>query len=187
MKQILLATSNSRKLGEARAGCKDFDIDVIQVKLDIEEIQNHDPRKIAEHKALRAFEATAKPITITDTSWSIPALNGFPGGYMKDVSSWFTPEDFLNLLANKKDRRINFTETIVYKDIEQMKVFSQQYWGRIADTPRGQSGAIDQVAEFDGLTLAESQNMGKHSHDPKDYIWYQFARWFTGLAKASAL
>jgi XTP/dITP diphosphohydrolase len=181
MKQILLATTNSRKLGEARDACKDFGIDIIQVELDIDEIQHHDPRKIAEHKALRAFEAAGKPIVITDTSWSIPALNGFPGGYMKDVSSWFTAEDFLNLVANKKDRRISFTETIVYNDGEQMKVFSQQYWGRFADKPRGHSGAIDQVAEFDGLTLAESQNMGKHSHDPKDYIWYQFAQWFADL------
>ena len=51
MKQILLATTNSRELSEARDACKDFGIDVVQSELNIDEIQHHDPRKIAEHKA----------------------------------------------------------------------------------------------------------------------------------------
>ena len=41
-------------------------------------------------------------IVVADTSWSIPSLNGFPGGYMKDVAEWFTPEDFIKQVITLK-------------------------------------------------------------------------------------
>src|SRR5680860_226433 len=107
MKHIVLVTSNIRKLSEAKAALKDFDIEVQNKQFDIDEFQACDPVIIAKHKAKEAFRLAREPIVITDTSWGIPALNGFPGGYMKDVASWLTPTDFLNLLKNKEDRSIS--------------------------------------------------------------------------------
>ncbi|MCX6728505.1 MAG: hypothetical protein NTV39_01930 [Candidatus Saccharibacteria bacterium] len=177
MKEIVLATSNDRKIREARAGCDHFDIKVNQLVIDIDEIQHHNPIEISKDKAKKAFEITGKPVVVTDTSWNIHALNGFPGGYMKDVAQWFSTGDFLNLV--KKDRRISFTETIVYQDSKESKVFSQDYLGKISKTPRGSGNSIDQLAEFDGYTLGERHNQNSTSHDSKDYIWYQFAKWFS--------
>lgn len=181
MKSILLATSNARNVVEANAACKDFGIAVEQVELDITEIQHHDPIKIAKHKAGEAFKLVRSPVVITDTYWSIPALNGFPAGYMKDVSVWFEANDFINLMQDKSDRSIFFTETIVYQDSKVTKVFSQKFPGRITETPRGNGESIEQVAEFQGKTIAERRAEGKTSHDPEEYIWYQFARWFSGV------
>src|SRR5882672_1365482 len=82
MKTVLFATGNDRKLKEALAGCKGFDIKIEQIKLKIDEIQSNEPSEISLHKANAAFEITKKPIIISDTSWKIPSLNGFPGGYM---------------------------------------------------------------------------------------------------------
>jgi XTP/dITP diphosphohydrolase len=182
MLKISFATHNSRKLGEARAACADFDIEVEQVKLEIDEIQHHDSLEISEHKASEAYRLVKKPVVITDTSWNIPALNGFPGGYMKDVEQWLSPEDFIHLVSTKDDKRISFTETIVYRDAKTMKIFSQQYWGTITDHPRGKGSTIEQIAEFAGRTIAECHNQGAFSHNPKDYIWYQFAKWFSELS-----
>ncbi|HTE21771.1 MAG TPA: non-canonical purine NTP pyrophosphatase [Candidatus Limnocylindria bacterium] len=179
MKTILFATDNDRKIGEAKAACRDFGIDIRQIKLEIDEIQSHDPLKISLHKASRAFELAEKPVVITDTSWNIPALSGFPGGYMKEVADWFTPEDFLTLLAGKQDRRVSFTETIVYKDSRQTKTFSKEFWGEFADKPRGSGLSIEQVAVFDGKTIGEKRGQGKFSHEPKEYVWYDFAKWFS--------
>lgn len=181
MKYITLATTNQRKIGEAKAGLDDFGIEVRPIKLDITEIQSADPVAIAKHKAKEAFRLTKKAVTVTDTSWSIPALGGFPGGYMKDVATWFRPEDFINLIKDYDDRRVSFTETIVYQDAEQTKIFSQEFVGQIAETPRGDTAwSIEQIAEFDGFTIAERRNQGRFSHDPKDYIWYKFGEWFVG-------
>ena len=187
MKYVTLATTNKRKIGEAQAALKDFDIEVRPVKLDIIEIQSMDPIVIARYKAREAFRLAGKPVVVTDTSWNIPALKGFPGGYMKDVDSWFTPTDFINLMKGHKDKRISFTETIVYQDAKQTKVFAEEFLGGIVDKPRGDSEwPIEKVAEFDGFTIAERHNQGRFSHDPKDYVWYKFAKWFvkySGLDK----
>jgi non-canonical purine NTP pyrophosphatase (RdgB/HAM1 family) len=179
-KEILFSTTNNRKLREAQEGCKEFGIKINQIKLDIEEIQSKDTLLIAKYKANEAFKLVNQPIVVADTSWSIPSLNGFPGGYMKDITTWFEPEDFINLLKNKKDKSISFRETIVYKDENNTKVFNDDYLGVIIDTPRGEIGdSIEKVAEFNGVTIAEKHDLNEISYDPKDYIWYKFAKWYS--------
>ncbi len=180
MKSILFATTNKRKFREAEAGCREWGIEVNQIELDINEIQSKDTRYISLNKAEEAFRLVQKPLVITDTSWAIPSLNGFPGGYMKDIASWFEAEDFINLLKSKKDKRISFTECIVYKDKINTKVFSNEYWGIVTDTPRGKgTSSIEKVAEFKGFTIAEKHDNEEFSHDPKEYIWYKFAKWYS--------
>jgi len=178
MNEILFATGNDRKIAEARAACDDFNITVKQIKLTIDEIQSHDPVEISMRKVEEAYRQMQSAVVITDTSWSIPALNGFPGGYMKDVAEWFKPEDFINLVAPGTDRRISFTETIIYKDANTTKLFSKEYIGTISAEPRGHGNSVEQITEFDGHTLAERHDQGKLSHDPKEYIWYEFAQWY---------
>lgn len=180
MKEILFVTGNDRKLAEAQAGCKDFGITVKQLIVAIDEIQSHDPLEISKRKAEDAYTAAQSPVVITDTSWEIPALNGFPGGYMKDVAAWFTADDFVNLVRTKEDREISFTETIVYKDAEKTKIFTKKYIGHISDVPRGNGNSVEQITEFEGKTIAEKHDLGEFSHDPKDYIWYEFAQWYGG-------
>ncbi len=99
---------------------------------------------------------------------------------MKDVAEWFNPEDFINLLLDKEDRTVIFTESIVYKDETEVKIFSREYAGLIASSPRGNNGnSFDKVAEFNGRTFAESQDQGQTSHKPEDFVWYEFAKWFS--------
>lgn len=178
MNKILFATSNSRKLGEARLGCQLFGIEVEQITLDLKEIQSDNPVEISEYKAKAAFKSVEKPVVVTDTYWSFPSLNGFPGSFMKYVSEWFKSEDFLNLMRGKSNRRVSFTESITYKDSSQVKTFSKEYWGLITDNPRGIGNSIENVAEFEGVTLGERRQRGGYSHKPEEYIWYDFARWF---------
>src|SRR5258706_12632513 len=180
MKTVLFATGNEKKLKEAIAGCEGFDIKIEQVKLQIDEIQSHDPSEISLHKANSAFKITKKPTIISDTSWNIPSLNGFPGGYMKDVANWFSAEDFLNLMKNKEDRRVCFIETLVYKDVKQIKVFSKEFWEEFTNEPKGKDGfSIKKVAKFNGFTIAEKRDQGKLSHEVEDYIWIKFPKWFS--------
>jgi non-canonical purine NTP pyrophosphatase (RdgB/HAM1 family) len=180
MNRIVFSTGNQRKIKEARASCNLFGIEVVPVKIDFDEIQSHDPIAISLKKVDDAFALSGEPaIVIADTSWSIPSLNGFPGGYMKDVAEWFTPEDFISLMSGKNDRTIIFRESVIYKDEHETKVFSKEYEGVVVDTPRGEDGnSLDKIAEFDGRTLAESHDAGQTSHDPKEYVWFEFAEWF---------
>lgn len=186
MNTLYFSTTNQRKIQEANLACELFDIEVIPIALDFDEIQSHNPVNISKQKVEDAFRLAGKEaIVVADTSWTIPTLNGFPGGYMKDVAEWFESKDFLNLLQDKEDRTIIFTETIVYKDKNEVKVFSKEYKGVLADAPRGIKGnSIDKLAEFNGRTFAEGQDLGETSHKPEDFVWYEFAKWFSEKSKS---
>lgn len=151
--------------------------------MQFQEIQSKDPTEIALHKSKQAFEQLCKPVVVADTFWTIPALNGFPGAYMKEVTRWFGPQDFIRLLLPYPDKRLCFTETVVYRDENQHRIFSGEYWGCISSIPRGQGIAIEQVAEFNGRTIAERRNEGKHSHDPEDFVWHNFAKWYADFQR----
>lgn len=177
MKKILFATGNERKVGEARLACEPFGIEIINQAFDIDEIQSGDPAKISEHKARAAYALAGEPVVVTDTFWRIPALNGFPGAYMKEVAQWFTEQDFLNLMAGKSDNSICFSENITYFDGNDVVRFSKEFWGAIVP-PRGTGNTIENVAEFEGRTLGERREEGGYSHKPEDYVWHEFAEWY---------
>lgn len=178
MKTILFVTSNERKMGEARLGCKLFGIEVQQAKLNIDEIQSTDPRLVSSKKAEAAYLQLQKPLVVTDNYWNIPAFNGFPGAYMKDVANWFSSQDYLDLMKNKSDKRVSFTESITYKDAFQVKIFSKEYWGKFVEVPRGTGNTLENVVEFEGFTLGERRAQKSFSHKPEDYVWSDFAKWF---------
>jgi len=176
--QLEFVTGNSRKVGEATLAFGSFDITIKQVRLDIDEIQSHDPVQISIRKATEAYRQLNKPVVINDTFWSIPALNGFPGGYMRDVAEWFSAEDFINLVRDKADKTIIMTECVVYIDSDQQKVITKEYLGEITLIPKGIGNSIEQVAVFNSHTLAEHHDLGQFSHKPEDYIWHDFATWY---------
>ena len=178
MKSIIFVTGNQRKLDEARLACDLYGIEIVNQVFDIDEIQSFNPRQVTEHKARAAYDLAGRPVVVTDTCWSIPALGGFPGAYMKDVANWFSEQDFLNLMTDKDDSRISFTENIVYCDGETLQFFSKEFWGQVVP-PRGTGNSIENVAEFEGKTLGERRAEGGVSHAPEDYAWIDFAKWYT--------
>ncbi|MGF7228959.1 MAG: non-canonical purine NTP pyrophosphatase [Candidatus Saccharibacteria bacterium] len=180
---VIFVTGNERKIRHMREACALFDITVDQRVFDIDEIQSDDPLEISKHKAEQAFKMTGgRPTVSNDAFWNIPALNGFPGGYMKDVMQWFTTDDWLRLMANKTDRRICCTETLIYKDATQTKLITKEYWFEVATSARGEGPSLEQIVLIDGKTIAESHQYGRHALDVKKYIWYDFAEWFAGTA-----
>ncbi len=178
IERITFVTSNQRKMIEARAACEPMGIAVEQLVLDFDEIQSADPLKVTRHKAESAFALAQKAIVVCDTSWDIPGLNGFPGAYMKDVVHWFEPQDWINLMRDKTDRRTSFIETIIYKDAYQIKEFSKVYWGEMAPEPLGESGnSMEKTAMFNGQTIAQRRDAGKTAFDTEEYIWAEVAEW----------
>lgn len=174
---MYFVTGNARKVGEARLACGPAGIEIVQQQVYIDEIQSTNPSAISIDKAEKAYDLIRKPLAVTDTFWRIPALNGFPGAYMKDVANWFTSEDFLSLMKKKENRQIFFSENITYKDDKIIKQFSQEYEGTIVTEPRGTGSSIENVAEFEGYTLGERREQGGYSHRPEEYVWNDFVEW----------
>lgn len=181
--EIVFATSNERKIIEARDTLADYDISVRPISLDIDEIQHANSSEIAKAKARAAYAAAHEPVVVSDTSWSIPALGGFPGGYMKDVSAWLQPEDWLALMARHKDRTILCHEHLAYFDGTYLEHFATTYSGIIAAGARGRvnsAESIEQVAILYGdKTMAEYLEEGgiASAGEILDH-WKQFGEWY---------
>lgn len=178
--KFTFVTGNPNKMLEATSVCSRYGIELVQERLSISEIQAHDPTEIAISKAEQAYRKLGRAVIVNDSSWAIDSLNGFPGGYMHDINQWFTPEDFLSLMHNKKDRGITLTDTIVKYDEEGSTVFQQETLGHIADEVRGSTGApsdrVIVLGNRDQLTIAERHERGTVAMSGTIALWEQFCQ-----------
>ena len=183
-KKISFATGNPRKLEEAAAVLKNYDVAVESLQLDIDEIQHHDPLKITEAKVKLAYEKVGQPVVVNDSNWEVPALGGFPGGYMKDIVNWFTAEDFLALMKDKNDRRIILHDVVAYCDGDKLKAFTFDRYGVFVSEPRGEGVSMNRVVSMEGssgLTIAEefAHRCNDKKIDPTNFQhWQKFGSWF---------
>jgi non-canonical purine NTP pyrophosphatase (RdgB/HAM1 family) len=177
---LAFVSGNPGKLKALKAAFEPFQIEVEQVDLPVDEIQSHEPEKIALHKAKQAYKLAGRPVLVQDTFWNILALRGFPGAYMHDVTLWLKPEDFLALLHNKIDRTIIRTHTVVYYDGKRSKVVAKDFTGVIVGVPKGSGPSIEQIVVSSGQTRtnAELAEAGELSIPTEDSAWHEFAKWY---------
>lgn len=186
MTTLLFATGNPRKIHEARTTLAQFGLDVEPIKLSFDEIQHHDPAEITKAKARAAYALTQKPVVVSDTSWSIPALGGFPGGYMKDVGVWWQADNWLDVMAGQQDKRILCLEHVAYYDGETLRHFEEVYEGQFVAEARGR---IDDDESFERVvvlygdkTMAEQLADGSVASAGETLgHWRQFGEWFAAI------
>ncbi len=142
MSSLIYVTGNDSKFMHAQEALMPFGITLIQEKVDTEEIQSDSIESVAHDKAKKAFTVLQKSLFVNDAGWIIPSLNGFPGPYMKFVNEWFSPQDFLNLMRDKTDRRIILRQVIVFTDGKMTKEFIHDETGEIVKEARGKASLL---------------------------------------------
>ncbi len=182
MNNLYFSTSNARKIKEAKAACEPNGITILPISLDIEEIQNIDGKKVAEHKAMEAFSILKKPVVVNDAYWSMPVFNGFPGAYMKDIDIWFSIDDWQNLLSDK-NRNIICHENVVFADKNgKLHWFGNNYPAIFVNEPSGsdKNSNLEKLISFDGgkTTIANLHDKGELAIDPAEYCWADFSKWY---------
>jgi len=183
MHQITFSTGNPQKFDIARAVCAPLGVELVQNTFDIDEIQGEDPEVIIRDKAQKAFELVGGPVIVSDDSWNIPGLNGFPGAYMKSMDHWFRPEDFLNLTCSLEDRRIILIQMLAYQDVEHYQVFRKEYVGELLPEIRGAHGKplqkIVAMPGDNGLSIAEAYEQGAvHADREVAAGWRELVDWY---------
>ena len=190
MQIIYFATSNAEKVQHAQIVCAEFNISLSVVDLAIDEIQSEDPVRIVRDKVLRAYDKFGKPVVVSDDSWDIKALNGFPGPYMKSLNHWFKPEDFLRLMDGVKDRTIILKQLLAYTDGKTIKIFKNDIYGKIIDEVRGANDkspnmAVIALDDDNGKTLAEVFESGRPAiierYEKRPEVWHKFIQWYKQL------
>ncbi len=178
---ITFVTGNKRKIHEARVVLDRYAVDIKTISIEMDEIQHFDPAEITKAKARAAYEAIHQPVVVQDTSWNIPALGGFPGGYMKDTANWWQAQDWINIMAPYDDKKIICLEHIAYFDGESMRHFEAAYDCTFVDLPRGDAAKNNSlelvVGETNVETFAEAHDRGKVGAEDTEH-WRLFAEWF---------
>lgn len=134
---ITLITSNKDKLREAE---HILGIILKTIDIDLDEIQELDAKRIAEHKVKQAYAEIHKPVFVWDQSVYIDCLNGFPGPLIK----WFWQQVTLEKIceiANYFENRKIYTETVLaYHDGTELHYFLGRIDGLIPHKPLGKKG-----------------------------------------------
>jgi XTP/dITP diphosphohydrolase len=180
MADFLFVTSNEHKVLTAKAVCNRYGFSFERKNLDFIEIQSDKGEEIAIQKVQDAYQAFKEPVAITDDSWHIPGLRGFPGPYMKYINQWFKADDFLRLTSQLTDRRIIMEHIIVYKDDKVERVFKADISGTLLKESRGKSTIPHfSVISFDGgkKSVAETELSGVTDISKHINAWDYFCKW----------
>ncbi len=152
--------------------------------VDIDEIQGENAEEIVAHKARAAFEIAQKPVVVTDDSWAILALGGFPGAYMKSINHWFQPEDFLRLMHGIENRDVILHQYVAYHDGLETTVFGHDIPGKMLHEARGKNDTpatkLITLEGDNGRTIAEVDEAGQEYafSQASTSAWHAFAKWY---------
>lgn len=190
MTELLFATTNQMKLLLAKTACQEHGITIQAKPLDIPEIQSANPREIVLDKAIKAYEIVRQPVLVGDDSWSIPALNGFPGAYMHQMNNWLSSDDWLNLTRPLTDKQVFMTQLLAYTDGSETKIFENTVEGRLLDEVRGaQHMGARSVISFlsdNGQSISEvyeSEEQQKKQNREATVVYAQLAAWLKDRSK----
>ena len=113
--KITFATWNAGKFEEVKRQFVWTDIEILQEKVDLLEIQTNSLEEIATFKAIQAFQKVKEPVFVDDTWVFFEAYNNFPGVFAKFMYESLWIKGFAKLL-NWTNKRWYFKTIIAYMD-----------------------------------------------------------------------
>lgn len=186
MTKLRFVTSNTLKFQAAHEVCIEAGVSLSRANLELLEIQADNGQDIARYKAAAAFKSLQTPLVVSDDTWIIPGLRGFPGPYMKYMNEWFTPADFLRLTRDLIDRRIILRQEVVYQDGSQQVAFAVDTTCQLLREIRGESKFSHlTVTSLDGKhSLAEIVAAGGTGLAGTVGVWHKFSEWINNTLNA---
>lgn len=182
MQSMTFATTNTIKFADAQAFCHDNGIKLQQAVIEIDEIQGEDPRVIVADKVKRAYEVLHKPVIVSDDSWKVRALKGFPGPYMKSMNSWLGVDDFLRLMEGINDRTIELHIHLAYYDGADLHLTEYIVIGELLSAPQGPQdipwACLAAMQGDNGLSIAEAHEQhDNRAHRESAKAWQEIVDW----------
>ena len=136
MQTITFITGNQKKADYMR---KLLWFPIEHIKLDLDEIQSLDLRKVVEHKVRQAYDKIWKPVLVDDVSFEFCTLGRLPWTLIKHFVSelWL---DKLASLLDGKDRSAIARCMFGYYDGVDIVFFEWVVLGKIAEKPEWENG-----------------------------------------------
>lgn len=165
MANLIFVTSNHNKANYLK---KYLGFPVDHHKIDLDEIQSLDLKKVVEHKLLQAYAIIHKPILVEDVSLEFVALGRLPGTFIKFYVEEMSFETICRTLDGLSRKAI--AKSIYgYYDGKQMKFFEGSLNGIIAEEPRGKNGwGWDKIFIPEGYSQTRAEL--SEEEDKKTYL-----------------
>ncbi len=189
MKQVYFATRNQGKIDSLGLVFSQYEVEIIQVPLDVPEPRSDSLDDIATQKVLSAYRHIQKPCIAVDAGCFVDSLDGFPGPYVNYALRTIGIEGILKLVEGKS-REASLRSSLAYFDgaEETPLCFSSEIEGVLSPTPRGEWkdyfwSKLFHVFIPKGktITLAE-MSRGEYeewrSQTSKDSFSAKFASWY---------
>lgn len=183
MNKLVFCSGNVEKFSNARLVCELYGIELEQAKLSIDEIQSEDGDAIIADKLDKAYAILKKPVIVSDDSWEISGLNGFPGPYMKSINHWFTAQDLLRLTSQLEDRSVFLIQRLGFKDGNISKIFTNKTKGTLLKEIKGEYGVASHklisMGGDNGLTISEVYDKGLDKAEREiGGNWHELIAWY---------
>lgn len=137
MKTLTFITGNQAK---ADYLAKWLDWPVGHHKLDLDELQSLDARKVAEHKVRQAHGILKTPVLVEDTSLIFVEMGRLPGTFIKFFLEEVGNDGLCTIADTRASRAAVATVTYGYFDGRDLHFFEGKVSGQIAPRPRGAHG-----------------------------------------------
>jgi inosine triphosphate pyrophosphatase len=138
MQNVTFITGNQSK---ADYLAKLLDRKISHRKVELDELQSTDLRVIVDHKARQAYTIVGTPVLVEDVALEFSALGNLPGTFIKFfVEADDGLEKLCRTLDGFNDRTAIARCTFGYFDGTEVRFFSGELRGAIADHPKGEGG-----------------------------------------------
>lgn len=135
---ISIVTTNSSKFSSYTLFFQKYDLEVEMLSAELYEPQSVDPLEIIRAKLSQAKEKfPGKMVFVDDRSLNIPALNNFPGPFLKLAISSLGARGFLKLMADEADRTMLFVTAMAFFDGQNDHFFLHEERGVMLPEMRG--------------------------------------------------
>lgn len=127
-------------------------------KIDLDEIQSLDLKKIVDHKARQAYDVVKAPVLVEDVALEFSALGRFPGTFIKFLVDEVPFETICRMLDGLLSRDAVAKCVFAYYDGGEMKLFEGSLNGVIAENPSGENGfGWDKIFIPEGYTVTRAE------------------------------
>lgn len=135
---LYFVTSNSKKYASLSTQLKSLGIDLKQLEFDFDEGRELNIESITSYKLSQAKQKFPdKKLIVDDRGFFIPALNGFPGPFVKLLLNSFSYNGVIKLMNGITDRRAMFSYAIGYFDGQKDTILVTDEVGFITESPNG--------------------------------------------------
>lgn len=135
---LYFVTSNNKKFESLSNMLTPIGVNLLRLEYDFDEGRELSIESVTKSKLKQAKQAFPdKKLIVDDRGFFIPALNGFPGPFVKLLLDSFSYKGLVKLMKDESDRRALFSYAIGYFDGHTDHILVANEEGFITEKPQG--------------------------------------------------